>query len=184
MRSGEALELNLLTNEGWGQTLTEYVTVQEPTRGEGFALLRAPREFAFATGTPRDFRPEDVALQLREPRVSINGQLDESSLKAIGTLSGAVVWIYVPNRGRFLLSLIPHPNLGFRRAGEVRGSSLRFTAGSDTFTIASGGRVAPGQSAFNLYVLHQPTWRPTYANANLDAFTIGSADRAEYLVGR
>ena len=92
--------------------------------------------------------------------------------------------LHVPNRGRFLLSLMPHPGLGFRRAGEVRGSSLRFTVGSDTFSIASGRRVAPGRSAFNLYVLHQPTWRPTYANANLDAFTIGSADRAEYLVGR
>ena len=186
VHSGEVLELNLLTNAGWGQTLTEFVTVQaqEPARAEGFQVQRAPREFTFAGGTPRDFRAEDVDLRLREPRVSINGHVDESSLKTIGDEAGPIVWIYVPNRGRFLLSLIPRPELGFRRTGEIRGSSLRFTVGGDTFSIASGSRVAPGQSAFNLYVLHQPTWRPAYANANLDAFAIGSADRAEYLVGR
>ena len=44
--------------------------------------------------------------------------------------------------------------------------------------------VAPGDAPFNLYVLHQPGWKPTYANANLDTIHIGAADRAEYLIER
>jgi hypothetical protein len=66
----------------------------------------------------------------------------------------------------------------------VRGSSLTFNVGSERFTINAAGRIAPGQAAFNLYVLHDPTWRPTYPSANLDAYILGAADRAEYLVRR
>ena len=185
VRGGEVMELNLLTNDSWGQRLIEYVTVQEPARAEGFqALTRAPREFAFATGTPHDFRSDDVELQLEEPRVSINGTFDMSSTRTLGDETGRVVWIYIPNRGRFQFSLVPLPRLGFKLAGETRGSSLRFTLGGDTFTITAARRIAPGTSAFNVYVLHQPAWRPTYANANVDAMVMGSADRAEYLAGQ
>jgi hypothetical protein len=95
-----------------------------------------------------------------------------------------LAWIYVPHRGRYVLSLTPHAELGFTRAGEVRGSSLTFRTGRDTFTVTAASRIAPGQAAFNLYMLHDPAWRPTYPNANLDAYVVGSADRAEYLVLR
>jgi hypothetical protein len=48
----------------------------------------------------------------------------------------------------------------------------------------SSSRIAPATAAFNLYVLRQPEWKPTYRNANLDTIHIGSADRLEYLVGK
>jgi hypothetical protein len=94
-----------------------------------------------------------------------------------------VVWFYLPNRGRYVLSLLPRSEFGFRRAGEVRGSTVRFTIGSETFTLLTADQVAPGQAPFNLYVLHDPTWKPTYAHANVDAFIVDGADRAEYVVG-
>ena len=58
-------------------------------------------------------------------------------------LPAAVVWLYVGNRGRYYLSLLPHPKLGFRKAGEVRGSSLSFTIGSDTLTLSSASPDRP-----------------------------------------
>src|SRR5215208_6662863 len=110
IRSGDVLELNLLSNSGWGQQLTEYVTVQEPQRPPGFGELnRAPREFSFAPGPPHDLAVSDVALQLREPRVFINGRFEESSGRTMAEETGGVVWIYIPKQGRFLLSLVPNP---------------------------------------------------------------------------
>ena len=111
--------------------------------------------------------------------MSINGRFEESSKNLMVEATGAVVWLYLPERGRFLLALRPQPKLGFQRAGEVRGSVLRFTLGGETVSVVCGSRIAPGQAAFNLYVLHDPTWRPTYANANLSVVNIGSADRAD-----
>ena len=181
IRSGDVLALNLLTN-ATGQKIVDYVTVQEPTwRFDGFRKI-PDRDFAFAPGPPRDFRVDDAELRIGSPRLTVNGKLDKSTDTRYDTVAGAIVWLYVGNRGRYYLSLLPHPELGFRKAGEVRGSTLSFKIGNDTFTLSSAARIAPGQAPFNLYVLHDPAWRPTYPNANLSAFNMGAADRAESLI--
>jgi hypothetical protein len=114
--------------------------------------------------------------------VFINGRFEDSSARTLGEETGGVVWIFIPTRGRFLFSVIPNPKQGFSRAGEIRGNSLRFTVGGITYSVNSAARVAPGTAAYNLYVLHQPDWRPTYANANVDVVSMGAADRVDYLV--
>jgi hypothetical protein len=123
-----------------------------------------------------------VELRLVSPRLTINGELDESSLLTNDTVASAFVWFYAGGRGRFILSLLPNAELGFRKAGEVRGSSLRFTVGKDTFTLNAAGQIAPGRAPFNLYLLHDPTWRPNYPHANLSVFVMDGADRADLLV--
>ena len=65
-----------------------------------------------------------------------------------------------------------------------RGSSLSFTMEGETFTVNAGARIAPGQAPFNLYVLHDPNWKPSYPNADLDAFNMGATDRAESLLSK
>jgi hypothetical protein len=186
IRGGDVLELTLLRNDATSQRVVDYVTVQEPgpNPNAGFRLQgQIPeREFSFAPGAPRDFRAGDVELTIRAPRLSINGKLDESSTRHFNEVSGSVVWFYTSNRGRYILSLVPRPELGFRRAGEVRGTSLSFVVGKDTFSLSTGARIAPGQAAFNLYVRHDPDWRATYPNADFSAFIMGAADRAESLV--
>jgi hypothetical protein len=105
-------------------------------------------------------------------------------MRSSGEITGSAVWIYIPNRGRYILSLAPHPELGFRKAGEVRGTSLSFTLGADTILLNSARTVAPGDSPFNLYVLAESGWRPNYANTDVGSFLMGAADRAELLVQR
>jgi hypothetical protein len=179
---GEVLALPLLTNPATRQTVTDYVTVQEPARNvRGFQQV-PERRFTFAPGPARDFKIEDAQLFLQAPRLSINGKLDPTSTDRFGDVSGAVVWFYTAGRGRFLLSLAPRPEMGFRKAGEVRGSSLSFVVGSDTFVLNGGDRMAPGQGPFSLYVLHEPGWKPAWRNADMSAFTMGATDRAESLI--
>ena len=184
VRGGQVLEVGLTTGGVEGQTLVDYLTIQEPSRGTDGFENAAPREFGFAEGQARDFRAQDAELRLERPRVRVDGAPDPASQRVLASASGAVVWIYMPHRGRFLLSLAPNADTGFRRAGEVRGSSLAFSSGGERFTLTSAGRIAPGQAAFNLYVLHEPAWRPSYPGADLDMYILGAADRAEYLVRR
>jgi hypothetical protein len=183
IRPYEVLELPMLTNDTWGQRLTEYVTVGEAPR-QGFNPGRR-REFAFAVGSARDFTAADVVMTLTEPRIvwsnaKAGAWVVDYSSRAEAT--GGILWIYAPNEGRFLLSLVPRAE--FLRAGSVRGTSLTFTANGTTYNVSSATRIAPGDAVFNLYVLHQPNWKPTYDNANLETVHIGSADRTEYLVGK
>jgi hypothetical protein len=34
------------------------------------------------------------------------------------------------------------------------------------------------------YVLHEPAWKPSYPNADTAAFLMGTADRAEWVIGK
>jgi hypothetical protein len=171
VQPGDVLELRLLTGSARGQTLTDYVTVREPeVRREGFrALEPAPPRFAFAPGPPRDFKIDDVELRLNEPGIYAAGREGVTFREVV---TGAVVWVYIPTRGRYLLSLTARS--GFSRAGDVRGSTLRFTVAGETISIMSRDRIAPGDAAFNLYVRHEPKWVPSYPHANRDVLTIGS----------
>jgi|SRR5688572_11875042 len=182
IRGGDVLQLEFLANPSTGQQVVDYVTVQEPSRKfNGFDVL-PERKFSYTPGPSRDFGTDDAELTIQAPRLIINGRLDESSTRNFGEISGALVWIYTAKRGRYILSLVPRPELGFRRAGEVRGSSLSFVVGTDEFRLSSGARIAPGQASFNLYVLHEPDWKPTYPNADLAAFSMGSERPATWTV--
>jgi len=182
----DVIAVDLLANQQTGQKIVDYVVIQGPSQSWSFDRLPVQREFAYTPGTPRDFSVEDASLRLAEIRVSINGKIDDTTTTSYGEVSGPAVWFSLRNRGRYILSLVPHPELGFRKAGEVRGTSLTFTLGTDTFTLNSAKTIAPGDAPFNLYVLQEQGWRPNYPGADtaaFPAFQMG-ADRAESLVRR
>ena len=185
---GDVIAVDLMTNQQTGQKIVDYVVIQGSSQLWSFDRFNAPvqREFAYTPGTPRDFSVEDASLRLAEIRVSINGKIDETTTTSYGEVSGPAVWFSLRNRGRYILSLVPHPELGFRKAGEVRGTSLTFTLGTDTFTLNSAKTIAPGDAPFNLYVLQEQGWRPNYPGADTTAFPAFQmgADRAELLVRR
>jgi hypothetical protein len=109
--------------------------------------------------------------------LAVNGkQLEEWG----GGMSGTAVFFYLPGYGRFVVSLAPHTDLGFRKSGQVRGNTLAIHSGADTFLFECDGPIAPGGGAFNLYVYHDPTWRP---RGGPDAFQLG-ASSARSLVRR
>jgi hypothetical protein len=172
IHAGEVLSLDLLTNSRTGQKIVDYVTVNGPSYTPAW-------DFIYETGTPRDFRAEDAALDLRTPHMTVNGQ-DALASPSGFAVYGPVVWFYVPMHGRFILSLLPHPELGFIKAGEVRGSTLNFNVGDDTFSLAAASRIAPGQRPFTLYVFHDSEWRPP--DGNLSAWTGGAVDSPDQLI--
>ena len=153
VRPGDVIALDLMVSPQTGQKIVEYITIQEPFRlSLNFFNNPAPREFSYVGGAPREFRAEDAELRLREPLFTINGKVEESSRGSLQDISGPTVWLLAPGKGRFVLSLTPRP--GFQKAGEVRGTSLSFKWGADTFGISSASRIVAGDAAFNLYVSH------------------------------
>ena len=177
------MSLDLLTNNATAQRIVDYITIQEPLAPVTFANVNTPlRGFAFATGPARDFRVYDAEIRLQAPRLSINGNFDQSTGALNSEVSGRIVWFYAANRGRFLLSLAPQPESGFRKAGEIRGTTLSFTIGKDAFNLVTGASIAPGDGAFNLYVLHDPAWRPSYPFADTSKFVTGAADSGDLLI--
>ncbi|HEY1754727.1 MAG TPA: hypothetical protein VGG72_04990 [Bryobacteraceae bacterium] len=128
-------------------------------------------------GPAREFSTADAEMRIAQFRISVNGT-PETPPKSATASTGALVWFSLPNRGRYVLSLAPHPALGFSQAGEIRGGVATFTLDGATIQLECPTAIAPGYSAYNLYVMHDPQWQPT-AQAQRNFIQYGSVDIEE-----
>jgi hypothetical protein len=112
-----------------------------------------------STADARDFQIADIQMSLNSPRLHINGKSwDWNNGDAHGEASGAVLWIYIPDRGRFLLSFTSHG--GYRKAGEVSGRKIKFTWNGEAYELESQAKILPGEGTWNLYVNQDAGYRP------------------------
>jgi hypothetical protein len=169
VRAGDTVAIDLLEHPATGQKVVDYLEFK-----------RSSPAAAAELSPLGDLSLAEVELQLENFRISLNGTVLDASTRVGGGISGAALWFYLPERGRFVMSLLPNPKLGFRRAGEVSNRSLTFTEGRERYDIQSTSRIVPAGGRFNLYVRHDPKWRPTRVVSNLPLI-VGAADRAEWL---
>jgi hypothetical protein len=196
VHDGDTISLELMTDAATGAKLIEdieihpfsppqFPTLQLQTLGQVGALLPnvltyspANRPVPTVDGTARDFTTADAELQLMQPRVTLNGIPQSTVGRLSPNVHGPLVWFYLPNHGRYVLSLAPRPDLEFTKAGEARGGAITFTLGADSIRLECPNPVASGNAPYNLYVLHDPDWEPT-AQAQKGQFATGSVDPGE-----
>jgi hypothetical protein len=70
--------------------------------------------------------------------------------------------------------------IAFAKNGELRGGVISFQAGDDTIKVECPNRIATGDGAYHLYVLHDSDWEPTAANQK-GIFEIRSVSVSELL---
>jgi hypothetical protein len=151
---GQTVTIDLLTDPTTGEKLIDDVHI---------VLMHAiytPR-IPTATGAARDFLATDADFEIFEPQATLNGKVQTASGPgSLHDLRSALPWFYFPNHGRFILSLTPRADLGFRKAGEVRGGRITFTRDDDSVKVESIRPVASGNGVYNIYVLHEADWEP------------------------
>jgi hypothetical protein len=171
----DVVAVDLMMNPTTGQKIVDYFVLQGAAEYWSWTQASGIRpEFSYPTGEPRDFGLEDASLRFVRPRVRVNDKSED--VLGVMDLAGPIFWLYVPNHGRYILSLAPHPEAGFRKAGEVRGTSLSFAVGDDKFSITSAKEITAADAAFNLYVLQDSGWKPAYPNAATSSIMMGLAD--------
>jgi hypothetical protein len=137
-------------------------------------------DFGGKAADARDFTIDDgLAAFAFKPagEVLVNGTKPPGNAVFIDGHNRATVWVYLPGRGRYVLSLVPHD--GFVRAGVARGAHLTFQAERDRVEVRLGQPLAGTEQAWNLYVLHEHGYTPLPGQEQL---TIVSADRLENLL--
>lgn len=140
VRSGDTLAMDLFANPATAQRITDYLQFTI----EGKQTDPAP------AGPPRDFQVEDVSMQLMSPQVTVNGSVVASTT---GGVVAPAIWMDLPGHGRFVFSLIPRPDLGLQKLGEVRGRRMSWRHAGFDYTVNTDKPIAPGIRAYNLYVL-------------------------------
>jgi hypothetical protein len=118
----------------------------------------------------RQFSGDHAEMRIWHPSFRVSGVVTSNSGLSAYAVDGPFPWFYVPGRGRYILSLLPRP--GFVKAGEVRGATMNIVLDHATIEVWSSITVAPGNSPYFLYTLHDADWEPT-----------SGSQRARILVG-
>jgi hypothetical protein len=158
---GETIRVELYQDARSGQQIVEYLHVGKQS------------SIAMRKEAAHDSYAEDAQFAFTQPHLKANGTPFDPALLP-DTLSGPVVWAYVPGFGRYVLSFLPHPEQGFDLAGEVAGNSLIFTVAGNMIRVDCADRIASGSGTYNVYALLDSAWQPADAE-DQSRFVMGSA---------
>jgi hypothetical protein len=102
-----------------------------------------------------------VALAVKNYSLSINGYQVGKSKSSIGC-TGALLWLYVPERGRFIFSLVPREGYDFEKVAVLDDNRIEFTLNGERYEWLSSASILPNGGTWNLWVLHDTNYTPLF----------------------
>ena len=153
---GDAVSLELLVNAESGVKIVDVVKV---------TFDRAALHENSLESIPKDFTLDAVALGVKNYSLSINGNLVSKSKSTIGC-TGALLWFYIPERGRFIFSLVPREGYEFQKIAVLDGNRIEFTVNGERYEWLSSDSILPNGGAWNLWVLRDTNYTPLFGAYN------------------
>jgi hypothetical protein len=171
MHDGESIELDLMVSPDGSRKLTDIISIR---------MHEPPIPAAKTTTAPRDFTVDDGPITFDASRFTVwrQGKQYPDSPGFTGK-PGATLWVALPGQGRYILSLIPHE--GFTRSGNIRDNVVSFEDAGQRYEVRFQSPVAGAGKAWNLYVMHDATYKPDERHA--DSVNMGT-DRLDNLVAK
>ncbi len=149
---GDAVSLDLLVNQDSGAKIVDVVSV---------TFDRSTLHETNLDSIPKDFTLDAVALGVKNYSLSINGNVIGKSKSNIG-FSGALLWFYIPDRGRFIFSLVPREGYDFEKIAVLDGNKIDFTVDGEHYEWLSSASILPNGGAWNLWVLRDKSYSPLF----------------------
>lgn len=151
---GDAVSLELLVNNESGVKIVDVVSVtfDRSTLGE-----------SHPESAPKDFTLDAVELGVKNYSLLINGTLVNKSKSTIG-FTGALLWFYVPDRGRFIFSLVPREGYEFAKIAILDDNRIEFTMNNERYLWLSSESILPNGGTWNLWVLHDTNYTPLFGS--------------------
>jgi hypothetical protein len=149
---GDAVSLELLASEKTGMKIVDVVKVTF----DRSRLLEKSLESA-----PKDFTLDAISLAIKNYELFIDGQLAGKGRSSVG-FSGSLLWFYVPDRGRFILSLVPRNGYSFQKIGMLDGNRIEFVANGEHYEWISSASILPNGGVWNLWILEDTSYSPLF----------------------
>ena len=150
LADGAEFSLDLLINKTTGVKIVDMVKVSfdRSSLGGDNPALRA-----------RDFTADAVAMEMKDYNLLVDDELIATGKSKTGS-SGALLWLYVPERGRFIFSLVPRPDYGFEKVGTVSANKIQFSVRGNHYEWLSSSPILHEEGTWNLWVLSDPKYQP------------------------
>ena len=152
---GDAVSLELLVNRESGVKIVDVVKVTFDR-----SILREK----YLEVAPKDFTLDAVSLAVKSYELMIDGLLVGKSKSKIGC-EGSLLWIYIPDRGRFIFSLVPREGYAFQKIGLLDDNRIEFEFNREFYEWTSGDSILSTGGVWNLWVLHDPDYTPWFGAA-------------------
>ena len=150
---GDAVSLELLVNHESGAKIVDVVSVTfDRTRLRENHLESAPKDFTL----------DAVALGVKKYGLLLNGNEVSRSKSSIGC-TGALLWLYIPERGRFIFSLVPREGYDFEKVAVLDENKIVFTIGNEHYEWVSSDSILPSGGTWNLWVLRDTNYTPLFS---------------------
>ncbi len=153
---GDAFSLDLLVNSTTGVKIVDIVKLSF----DRSRLWDAPAGFQ-----ARDFTLDNVELAVRDYKLTVNRKLVGGGRPTRG-VSGALLWFYVQNKGRFIFSLTPRAGYDFQKIGVIDGNRISFVFDGNFYEWTSSTPILAQGGAWNLWVLYDPDYVPDFSVAS------------------
>src|SRR5690349_14105766 len=150
---GDAVSLELLVNHESGAKIVDVVKV---------TFDRTTLRESNLESAPKDFTLDAVALGVKHYSLLLNGNEISKSKSSIGC-SGALLWFYVPERGRFIFSLVPREGYDFQKIAVVDENKIAFTIDGEHYEWVSSTSILPSGGTWNLWVLRDTKYTPLFS---------------------
>jgi len=158
LASGGQFTVDIPTNPGTGEKVTDSIQVQVSRRG-------APVSEADA---------EAAQLRFAGLKVYIDGKL-VSPNNAGTTVLGRYTMFYLPGHGAYFFSSEPVDRRVFVQIGSVDQGNLQFTLDNETYACKSDAQILMHSARGELWVYHDPNYKPA-GNWTKSVLTNGSRD--------
>jgi hypothetical protein len=93
----------------------------------------------------------------------INGTVVGKSKSTLG-FTGTLLWFYVPDRGRFIFSLVPREGYDFAKIAVLDDNRIEFTLNNERYEWLSSESILPTGGTWNLWVLHDTRYTPLFGS--------------------
>ena len=150
LNDGSEFSVDLLINKNAGVKFVDVVKVSFDRSAFG---EQSPGQRA------RDFSADAVAMEMKDYSLFIDDELTGVGKSKTGS-SGALLWLYVPQRGRFIFSLVPRPEYAFQKLGTVSGNKIDFSIQGEHYQWLSSSPILREEGVWNLWVLMDPKYVP------------------------
>jgi hypothetical protein len=155
IEDGDGFALDLLVNSSTGVKIVDVVRVSF----DRSKLWAAPSD------TPaRDFTLDSVELAVKDYDLLVDGERIAGGKQTRGA-TGALLWLYLPERGRFIFSLMPREGYDFQKVGRVEDNKISFTFGGKHYEWISSAPIIGRGGNWNIWVMLDTSFVPDFPSA-------------------
>lgn len=148
---GDGFALDLLVNPQTGVKIVDVVK----------ASFDQSRLWETPKGPPaRDFTLDSVEMAVKDYKLYLNGRRVGGGRPSQG-FTGALLWFYVPDKGRFIFSLTQREGYEFEKVAQIEDNKISFTIGEDVYEWVSSTPIVGSGGKWNLWVLRDKRYSPS-----------------------